>query len=583
MAGESLKPESRDPEQSEEVERLQRQVASLTEANTELTEQKAKLVGITKELRESIAEQRERLDALSKVPNLIGTYVESIQDENGGISATDVEVAKGGLRMVVSGAAETVAKLVPGQDVFLSLETNNIVRAGGFPKNGSVGAVKEAREDGTVLITGHTDEEMVLRRGGKLFPSKESGEEPIVLKPGDSVVYDDRSGFAHAKVETAEVAELELEKVPDISYEDIGGLTAQIEQIQDSVELPYLYPEKYKEHNLAVPKGILLYGPPGCGKTLIAKAVANSLAKTAREKTGKGDGTALFLVVNGPELLNKYVGETERHIRLLFQKARENATDETPVIIFLDEFDSLGRSRGSGISSDMESTIVPTILAEIDGIEANNTNVIVIAASNRQDSLDPAILRPGRFDAKIKVDRPDKEAAADILSKYITADIPIHKDELRIDDGDIVATLKRLVSETNDLLYDTENDDNKFIEVTYASGDKEVLYFKDFCSGAMLKNIVDRAKKASVKSDIATNGIDKGLTVGRLEQAVRDECKENEDLPNTANPEEWAKISGRKGERIVYMRTLANSNSKDGGRKVENVQVGSSEGTGQYL
>jgi proteasome-associated ATPase len=379
----------------------------------------------------------------------------------------------------------------------------------------------------------------------------------------------------YERIPKSEVEELILEEVPDIDYAKIGGLANQIEQIRDAIELPYLYPDLFREHKLRPPKGVLLYGPPGCGKTLIAKAVANSLAKKVAEATGQGEGKSYFLNIKGPELLNKYVGETERHIRLVFQRAREKASEGTPVIVFFDEMDSLFRTRGSGVSSDVENTIVPQLLSEIDGVEGLE-NVIVIGASNREDMIDPAILRPGRLDVKIKIERPDAEAARDIFSKYVTTELPLHADDLSEHGGDADVCVGAMIQRAVERMY-SELEENKFLEVTYANGDKEVLYFKDFNSGAMIQNIVDRAKKMAIKEFLETQ--QKGIRVSHLLAACVDEFKENEDLPNTTNPDDWARISGKKGERIVYIRTLVSGKEgTEAGRSIDTVA-----NTGQYL
>jgi proteasome-associated ATPase len=366
--------------------------------------------------------------------------------------------------------------------------------------------------------------------------------------------------------------------VPDISYKDIGGLAGQIEQIRDAIELPYLHADLFKEHKLKPPKGVLLYGPPGCGKTLIAKAVANSLAKQVAAKTadeGAKEGKSFFLNIKGPELLNKYVGETERHIRLVFQRAREKASEGMPVIVFFDEMDSIFRTRGSGVSSDVENTIVPQLLSEIDGVEGLE-NVIVIGASNREDMIDPAILRPGRLDVKIKIERPDAEAAKDIFSKYVLTELPLHPDDVAQNGSSARATVEAMIQRTVERMY-TESEENRFLEVTYANGDKEVLYFKDFNSGAMIENIVARAKKMAIKEFLDTG--QKGIRVSHLLAACVDEFSENEDLPNTTNPDDWARISGKKGERIVYIRTLVSGKTgTEAGRSIDTVA-----NTGQYL
>ncbi|MGE5831031.1 MAG: proteasome ATPase, partial [Micromonosporaceae bacterium] len=395
------------------------------------------------------------------------------------------------------------------------------------------------------------------------------------LRVGESLLLEPRSGYVYERVPKSEVEELVLEEVPDIDYTLIGGLAAQIEQIRDAVELPYLHPDLFTEHRLTPPKGILLYGPPGCGKTLIAKAVANSLAKKVAEVTGKPEGRSYFLNIKGPELLNKYVGETERHIRLVFSRARETASEGTPVIVFFDEMDSLFRTRGSGVSSDVENTIVPQLLSEIDGVEGLE-NVIVIGASNREDMIDPAILRPGRLDVKIKIERPDAEAAKDIFSKYILNSLPLHADDLAEHGGSADACVAAMIQAAVLRMY-AETEENRFLEVTYANGDKEVLYFKDFNSGAMIQNIVDRAKKMAIKEFL--NTARKGMRLQHLLEACLDEFRENEDLPNTTNPDDWARISGKKGERIVYIRTLVSGGKgTESGRSIDTVT-----NTGQYL
>jgi proteasome-associated ATPase len=414
-----------------------------------------------------------------------------------------------------------------------------------------------------VVVVGRGDEEMVATLSSNL---RGTG-----IRTGDVLMYDTRSGVALELLPKEEVEELVLEEIPDVSYEDIGGLDSQIEQIADAVELPFLYAELFAEHRLPAPKGILLYGPPGCGKTLIAKAVAASLAEKVAERTGRDDARSYFLNVKGPELLNKYVGETERQIREIFQRAKERSEEGLPVIVFFDEMDSIFRTRGTGISSDVESTIVPQLLSELDGVETLK-NVIVIGASNREDLIDPAILRPGRLDVKIKIERPDAHQAKDIMAKYLHPVVPIHPDEIARHGNDAQQACFRMIDKTIEQMYEP-NERNRFLEVTYASGDKEILYFKDFNSGAMIENIVRRAKKDAIKRFLLTG--EKGVKSEDLFHAIRDEFKENEDLPNTTNPDDWARISGKKGERIVYVRTMLGDDGD--GRQVERVNAG------QYL
>ncbi len=418
-------------------------------------------------------------------------------------------------------------------------------------------------------MVAHADEERVVHLAGELRDGT------VKLKIGDALTMDPRAGFAFERVPRAEVEELVLEEVPDIDYSDIGGLGPQIANIRDAVELPFLHPELYREHGLKAPKGVLLYGPPGCGKTLIAKAVARSLAKKAAEARGLKDSKSYFLNVKGPELLNKYVGETERHIRLIFSRAREKASEGTPVVVFFDEMESLFRTRGSGVSSDVETTIVPQLLSEIDGVERLE-NVIVIGASNREDMIDPAILRPGRLDVKIKVQRPDAEGAKDIFTKYLTEDLPLHPDDLDANGGSRSGTVDAMIQRTVERMY-AETEENQFLEVTYANGDKEILYFKDFNSGAVIQNIVDRAKKGAIKNFLDFG--QRGIRLQHLLDACVDEFKESEDLPNTTNPDDWARISGKKGERIVYIRTIIQGKQgTEPGRSIDTVA-----NTGQYL
>jgi proteasome-associated ATPase len=545
-------------------ERLRETEASLAA----VTAQNERLTGTLREARDQIVALKEEVDRLAQPPSGFGTFL-GASDE----STADVFTGGRKMRVHVSPAVE-LDELRPGQEVVLN-EALNVVIAEGYETAGEVVMLKELLEDGErALVISHADEERVVRLAEPLRAS--------TLRSGDSLLLEPRSGYVFERIPKAEVEELILEEVPDISYSDIGGLASQIEQIRDAIELPYLHADLFREHQLRPPKGVLLYGPPGCGKTLIAKAVANSLAKQVAAKTA-ADGTvqpgsagkSFFLNIKGPELLNKYVGETERHIRLVFQRAREKASEGMPVIVFFDEMDSIFRTRGSGVSSDVENTIVPQLLSEIDGVEGLQ-NVIVIGASNREDMIDPAILRPGRLDVKIKIERPDAEAAKDIFSKYILSQLPLHPDDLTEHGASRGATVDAMIQRVVERMY-SETEENKFLEVTYANGDKEVLYFKDFNSGAMIQNIVDRAKKNAIKEFLDTG--QKGLRVAHLLSACVDEFSENEDLPNTTNPDDWARISGKKGERIVYIRTLVSGKEgSEAGRSIDTVA-----NTGQYL
>jgi proteasome-associated ATPase len=525
--------------------------------------QNEKLTYTLREAREHIAALREEVEKLTQPPAAYGTLIGRNEDGT-------VDVFSGGRKMRVAIHPDLEDdELERGAEVVLN-ESLNVVLARGREIAGEVVTVKEIMEDRRrALVVGRADEERVVELADGLLDAP--------LRAGDTVLMDPRSSLLLEKLPRPEVEELVLEEVPDISYEDVGGLDSQIEQITDAVELPFMHRELFEEYRLPAPKGILLYGPPGCGKTLIAKAVANSLSKKVSQVTGKPAARSYFLNIKGPELLNKYVGETERQIRLVFQRAREKSEEGVPVIVFFDEMDSLFRTRGTGISSDMESTIVPQLLAEIDGVETLK-NVIVIGASNREDLIDPAILRPGRLDVKIKIERPNEEAAAQIFSRYLETDLPISTSEIEsLGGGDVEKAVRAMIEKTVETMYRTD-EANRFLEVTYQNGDKEIMYFKDFSSGAMIENIVRRAKKLAIKRAIA--GGDRGICTDDLLASIQQEYKEHEDLPNTTNPDDWAKISGKKGERIVYVRTLVShgdENEPEGGRAIERVT------TGQYL
>lgn len=548
---------------------LEARIDSLTIRNT-------KLMDTLKEARQQLVALREEVDRLGQPPSGYGIVIGVYDDQT-----VDVFTSGRKMRLTCSPNIET-STLEYGQTVRLN-EALTVVEAGVFDAIGEIGTLREILDDGRrALVVGHADEERVVWLSGPLakvaeYDDMDDPDSPIrKLRPGDSLLVDTKAGFAFERIPKAEVEDLVLEEVPDVDYTDIGGLGRQIEQIRDAVELPFLHKDLFREYALRPPKGVLLYGPPGCGKTLIAKAVANSLAKKIAEARGEDakEAKSFFLNIKGPELLNKFVGETERHIRIIFQRAREKASEGTPVIVFFDEMDSIFRTRGSGVSSDVETTVVPQLLSEIDGVEGLE-NVIVIGASNREDMIDPAILRPGRLDVKIKIERPDAESAQDIFSKYLTETLPLHADDLAEFGGDKLACVQAMIERVVDRMY-AESEDNRFLEVTYANGDKEVLYFKDFNSGAMIQNIVDRSKKYAIKSVLDTGN--PGLRLQHLYDSIQDEFSENEDLPNTTNPDDWARISGKKGERIVYIRTLVTGKNASASRAID-----TESSTGQYL
>ncbi|WP_458114469.1 proteasome ATPase [Arthrobacter sp. R1-13] len=551
----------------DKLRHIDRQLAAATQNNT-------KLVGMLETAKAEILRLKNALDQEGQPPYSFGTILQlnpkrqaAPGSSTQAVTEESVDIFNAGRKMRVGiSPLVNINQLAVGQEVLLN-EALLVVAGLGFERAGDLVTLKEMLGHDRALVVGRADEERVIRLSGPLMAQK--------LRVGDALSIDSRTGYALEKVPRAEVENLVLEEVPDITYHDIGGLGPQIEQIRDAVELPFLHPDLYREHGLKAPKGILLYGPPGCGKTLIAKAVANSLAARAAERTGNVDLKSYFLNIKGPELLDKYVGETERHIRLIFSRAREKASDGSPVVVFFDEMDSLFRTRGTGISSDVETTIVPQLLSEIDGVERLD-NVIVIGASNREDMIDPAILRPGRLDVKVKIHRPDAEAAADIFYKYITTDLPFHASDLAEHNGDVQATVDAMIQRTVEAMYSTDKS-NEFLEVTYANGDTEMLYFKDFNSGAVVQNVVDRAKKYAIKDLLTT--AQKGIRIDHLLRAVVDEFREHEDMPNTTNPDDWARISGKKGERITYIRTIVQGKAgQEPGKSIETMP-----NTGQYL
>ena len=536
--------------------RQQQRVVHVKELETQLYEtqrelmvaerRNKRLTSTLQEAKEKLQILKEKVAQLSAPPNNYGVFLGANED-----GTVDVDISGRKWRVNIDPALKG-KPLAVGQEVIVN-SGMNVVAIKSAERHGDVVKIKERIEDQLAIVSLRTDEERVVRIAESL---KEE-----TLKTGDNVLLNHTTSMLMEKLPKREVEDLLLEEVPDIGYTDIGGLDTQIEAIRDAIELPYLYPKEYEEFNLSPPKGVLLYGPPGCGKTLIARAVASSIAERVRKESGNDEVRGYFINIKGPELLNKYVGETERKIREVFQKARDKSREGFPVIIFFDEMDSLFRSRGTGISSDMESTLVPQFLSEIDGVE-NLRDVIVIGASNRQDLLDPAVLRPGRLDIKIKIDRPNQKGAKDIFAIYLTPELPFAEKVRQQFEGDTQAVADHFIDEAVREMYAT-TDENRFIEVTYTRGERETLFFKDFVSGAMIENIVSRAKKSAIKRFIGSDGTDKGMCLEDIKAAIREEYHENEDLPNTTNPDDWAKISGRKGEKIVNIRALINEPVRD--------------------
>ncbi len=537
------------------LQSLEQEVRNVSETRIKLQHSQQyneRLKASLQEAKAHIETLRAEIAKLTAPPSSYALFC-SLNDDH----SANVSVSGRKMRVSVHRAVDGAA-LRKGQEVILN-EALNIIEARAFDPQGQVVRLKDCLDGTRVLIQLHHDEERVVELGEPLLAER--------LGVGDHLLYDVRSGYVMEKVPKSEIEELVIEEIPDVRYEDVGGLAKEVEQVTDAVELPFLHPALFREYRLAPPKGVLLYGPPGCGKTMIAKAVANSIAQKVRHGSGR-ETRSYFLHVKGPELLNKYVGESERYVREVFAKAREKAATGNPVIVFFDEMDALFRTRGSGISSDIESTIVPQFLAEIDGVEQLN-NVIVIGASNRQDLIDPAVLRPGRLDVKVKIPRPEKASARDIFARYLVGDLPFAKEELDRHAQDRHAVAAHLIDVTVEAMY-AASEANRFLEVTYATGEKDVLHFKDFSSGALIEGVVSRAKKAAVKRAIRTG--ETGLREEDFLRAIREEFKEHEDLPNTTNPDDWARIAGKKGEKIVHVRAL--TSGSEATRDIEVVSAG---------
>lgn len=513
--------EETEERRNESVELTVDELNALRASNLQQVAMNERLEYLLEQAKVKLREMRDEIDRLSQPPSVYASFLHLNDDGT-------AEVIANGRRMRCNISEDiNLDDLHRGRYLVMN-EQMVAVEAGPYADAGEICKVLDTLDDGRLIIEGRMDERKIiyLKDGLKV-------DEDRPLKAGDEVLVDTTSAVAMEYVYKLEAKDQLLETVPDVTYDKIGGVDDAIKTVHDSVELPYKHPEVFAEFELSAPKGILLYGPPGCGKTMIAKAIANSLA-------GKG-GVSQFMNISGPELLTKWVGESERKIRDVFKRAREAATPESPVIIFFDEAESLFRMRGSGRSSDMESTIVPTLLSELDGVEGLQ-NVLVIFATNRQDLIDPAVLRPGRIDVKIRLPRPDQDATRKILAVYLHSGLPV--------DGN----LDDILDSTVEYVFD-EAPNKEFLEVTYSKGNRETLYFRDFISGAMVENIVARAKKIAVKRRL--DGDTSGITIDDMRSAVDQEFLEAKDLPNTSDVSDWQKVTGRSnGDEIVKVRSL---------------------------
>ena len=401
----------------------------------------------------------------------------------------------------------------------------------GFDKNGPVVKISELLTDGRLRVGNETGiSDAVVIRSSLLSKEK--------LKPGLDLRLDSNQRVAVEVIGMGKRLDRSLARVEPIPWSRIGGQHEAVEAIRDSIELPYLHANLFKRFNHPVPKGFLLYGPPGCGKTLLGKATAHNLRLQIRDQTGE-DHPEFFLSVKGPEILNMWLGESERQVRDLFSQCREKAAEGHLAFLFIDEAESiLGTRQASRIGNNILSTLVPMFCTEMDGLEALN-NVVVIIASNRADLIDPAILRPGRIDRKIRVRRPDKEAAREIYKIYLNEELPLAE------------ARDNLVNAIVDEHY-SKGDPNRFLDVQYRSGRHDYLFRGDLASGAIIAAIVERAKEIAIKRSIEQKK-ESPLTRQDLLEALSKEYRENDLFPPSDITEDWLKLTDFEPGNVVRL------------------------------
>ena len=485
------------------------------------------------EARKTIVELEGALEKVTAPANRIATYLGAPNE---------------GIAYISIGGSDYYTNVDPRVDIgslkvgtrVLVNEAYAVVGDLGYSPSGPVSKVIDILSDGRLRVgQEHGLQAVVLERSSTL--------REVPLKVGEDIRIDPSYKVALERLTTPETKDYYLEDVPELPWNKIGGQQEAIQAIKDTIEMPALHPELFKRYQYSTPKGFLLYGPPGCGKTLIGKATAYNLVRQLNEESGEGLKEC-FMHVKGPEILNMWLGESERIVREIFARAREKRKEGFLPVVFIDEAESVLGTRRAIRSHNIANTVVPMFCSEMDGIESLQ-DVILILASNRPDLIDPAILRPGRIDRKIKVKRPDKAAALDIFGIYMTTELPVHPEALDAHQGDAAAAVRAMLERANEELF-AHREDTAFLEVTLRSGRRDILHRGDLASGAIIASIVQRAKESAIKRAIAT-GVEGGISAEDLTEAVVTEYGENEIFPPTDNAEDWLKLLDYDPENVA--------------------------------
>src|SRR5467141_3568043 len=488
---------------------------------------------------ETIVEARRMIEKLEEVIKKVTSPANRIGTFLGATSRDTAHIVVGGADYYCNVDPRIpLAKLKNGTRVLVN-EAYVIVGDLGFETAGPVTKITEVLSDDRLRVgSEHGLQSIVLQRSADLASS--------TLKSGDEVRVDSNYRMALEMLSSTKSHEHYLDVVPELPWEKVGGQEGALQAIKDAIELPLLHPDLFKKFQHATPKGFLLYGPPGCGKTLIGKATAFNLTKQLGAKSGT-EMREYFMHVKGPEILNMWVGESERMVREIFATAREKRGEDFMPFLFIDEAESILGTRRASRHSNILSTLVPMFCSEMDGIDSLN-DVVIILASNRADLIDPAILRPGRIDRKIKVNRPNREGAREVYRIYLTPDLP-YDGALGKEAENIGAAVDKLIERFVDWQF-TRREENKFLEVTLRSGRKEVLYRSDLISGAIIASIVERAKAIAIKRAIATQQPE-GIRETDLQLAFNAEYVENDIFPSSDVTEDWLKLIDYEPENVV--------------------------------